>query len=955
MDEKEYDASYIRIQSEACIIEEPGPIHNSYFLDQYQLVFKNIDRIIQESMELQKKRQKPYNCYSDVRIHNIISFIGERGSGKTSIMLTVNNWMRRFHFLKKEQKIKDIPFFSEENPKNLRFHCLDYIDGSLLEEGEDILQLVLAQMYVEFQKQSQYGFQEQPEYDQQKFAEDIPYRSRNDEYQRRELQNQFEQMSQTSAVFGHGKIQQEWMIHSSSLSSLRQMNDSLTLKKEFEKLVEKYLNVLYSESYSNHNNGNNFLVITIDDLDLNISHGFEMLENIHRYLMVPNVIILVSYDIDQLKRLCIRHFYQVTPHPTRDTVTNDYYLETERLAQDYLDKVMPLCNRIYIQSLIRRADVQVEMDLSGVKKAVNQKYALFFEYYRSLGVRMDTQGKKRHFLEQKSIRLFVSFILMLQRMEACSELFQDASFYPIVQNNFNIIIENLICRTADERLLSNQKTDFNIITKTQPVLPRAFRFFSSYIITERLTPGQQDDPQIQRNLAAMDYYGNSYGELLRNIYRLGRINSEYKELIRCLLEFYSLTMSQSYYAYRCYREKRKKLTWEMIHQEADQQEKTKKEIQKANQKEQRFKMELIETINGSFTGSWANRMVPMIEIKVPISEINQNNIPLFEIDHDSPNIRVMFGIRKNVNMYRVFRFTLEPDSKKITNGYLNADNLSGKEVLKYCYSFLVLGMFFDQPIYKHEKTLLWKILRLERSEKIADPKDPFKNKSDNIEIACAPDQTAVFNFMGFVSNAFVYTDNVEALLRSICQALFKDITKDHIQDAINKITKEFKDWKNYSGGFAIPLYHVDISYNIAKRLRQRRYGERIEYLRIENVLDYIKDTYRFVWKELAKNDTVYHQYIHLHPYNPKEPNYSGIHIRFADAFIHCPYIQWLFGTEGLKQLEREQDEPQEYQKSEYLLDDFPDMFQKMLHQLGYNSDAKEDDLNRSIITEGRDD
>lgn len=71
----------------------------------------------------------------------------------------------------------------------------------------------------------------------------------------------------------------------------------------------------------------------------------------------------------------------------------------------------------------------------------------------------------------------------------------------------------------------------------------------------------------------------SYGELLRIIYCWGRIDNESKEMIRCLLTYYSLEFFKEYNQFK----------W-------DENDKERKKC--------------IDIINGSVVGSWANKIVP---------------------------------------------------------------------------------------------------------------------------------------------------------------------------------------------------------------------------------------------------------------------------------------------------------------------------------------------------------
>ena len=98
-------------------------------------------------------------------IENIISFQGRRGTGKTSAMLSVreamkqrdvrSRWWRALEYIgseKREEKHEydeeyeceyEDRYVKEDDPK-CSFVVIDYIDASMLERGEDILELILA-------------------------------------------------------------------------------------------------------------------------------------------------------------------------------------------------------------------------------------------------------------------------------------------------------------------------------------------------------------------------------------------------------------------------------------------------------------------------------------------------------------------------------------------------------------------------------------------------------------------------------------------------------------------------------------------------------------------------------------------------------------------------------------------------------------------------------------------
>lgn len=92
------------------------------------------------------------------------------------------------------------------------------------------------------------------------------------------------------------------------LETLEKLSLSWNLKESFQELVQKYLEIMKYPNTDDLKIENHFLVISIDEADMNIEHGFEIIEQIRQYLMGPNIIVLLSADYNQLEKICDNHF-----------------------------------------------------------------------------------------------------------------------------------------------------------------------------------------------------------------------------------------------------------------------------------------------------------------------------------------------------------------------------------------------------------------------------------------------------------------------------------------------------------------------------------------------------------------------------------------------------------------------------------------------------------------------
>lgn len=828
-------------------IEKFDEFKSSYFKDQYQQAFQVVQDIIdQNTIGL---REKSY-----AKKQNIIPFIGKRGSGKTSAMMSFTGYLNEYTEIKR----KPYEFQKNGEKANVEFLCLESIDGSLLEEGEDIFKLILAQMYGEFFKND-------------KLRQRSSSWEKSYDYEKSELQQAFDRVYRSACELEkNGKENDD--IGESSILNLKNLANSLQLAHDFEKLVERYLVFLNYTKNENtysvkfHEQNQSFLVITVDDLDLNLDQGYEMLEKLHRYTMVSNVIVMLSVDYSQIEILCEKQFYGMIPKFDSELQRRRNYVR--KLSKDFLDKVFPGNYRIYMPMFHNTKDIQV-IDSNG--NAENPKTFLFKRLYQKLGLRLDIEGTKKHFYEQESLRTFVGFYLMLESMEDITEKDETKQVF---HHNYKVLMADTLNRMADERLDSDYMQLFAKLTENDFIHAARNLFTEIVRIAQGNTAqngrnGADFQSQEQRMITSLGKgiaeVGYSYGEILRIIYCWGRINNESKAFVRCFLAYATLELTKEFY-----------------------------EFDINNAKKRQY---FADIMNGAVVGSWADKIMPKTFISSTTYSI---------------------GMLQNVDMELVFQFDLPAEAKvDCTKGYLIIENKSDpmyKKIRAYVKTMIVFSMFFEQPSYKAKESERWKFVRASKSEN-KEKIDNLEEKTENINIISAKGY-ANFNIFSFVSNAFLYEENVKPMVKSICDILFgEDETNNETKNSIiQEIDKEFNDWITLSKGFAIPIYDMDVTYNIVKRLRQR---DRVKQsVNINDIWNEIVDIYQFIYNKLEKNDQEY-------------ANYSSYaeRMEYVKIFIECPYIKWILSD--AKQNGEE--------KTRNLVPDINEMFKKTVVNLVHNS------------------
>lgn len=265
-------------------------------------------KLEEEQTRLQPEKKELH--FNDVYDNNIISFVGERGSGKSSCMYSVLNVLM------------------EEDRDDNKYCFLGAIDPSFFDANHNILQLIIGKMYASFCRETKKRRYMQDE------DENIGYGDvRNSGVH--SLKTAF-QLTKRHLKYLDAKPQYEY---DDELEELNQLSAGIDLRDSLLELVTEYLKFIDRK----------MLVITIDDIDLNTEQAYEMAEQIRRFLILPNVIILMAVKLDQLLeviRLKLTEQYK--------TLLSDNRMGSERItemATRYITKFMPLESRIYMPDL----------------------------------------------------------------------------------------------------------------------------------------------------------------------------------------------------------------------------------------------------------------------------------------------------------------------------------------------------------------------------------------------------------------------------------------------------------------------------------------------------------------------------------------------------------------------------------------------------------------------------
>ena len=282
-------------------LENENEFDTSIFRDVYRNAAKNVAEIIKQSSSEFKYE---YN--------NIIAFTGERGKGKSSSMISFLNSL-----IEIDNKIQiNDSFYANDNfniIKKKSFGTIDIIDPSLFRGKESLFEIIIAKMFSRFEQ-----------------AINEPSCKLSDDNRRNILSNFQNVFENLKIIKGdRGKLFEQ-----ETIEALSNLATSSNLKRGFHDLVEAYLDNFIHKDY---------LVIAIDDFDLNISGVYDMLEDIRQFLIQRKIILLISCKLEQLKDALVNHY---------DINFKNIASNNSDKANRYLDKLIPFSKRCDLPELI---------------------------------------------------------------------------------------------------------------------------------------------------------------------------------------------------------------------------------------------------------------------------------------------------------------------------------------------------------------------------------------------------------------------------------------------------------------------------------------------------------------------------------------------------------------------------------------------------------------------------
>jgi hypothetical protein len=854
-------------------IEQVSDFNNSIFGRVYEGARQSVQRIVWDNRSRQDYIQKRTR-QSEIGVSNVISFIGRRGTGKSSAMLSFSAALNIYKKKNMYLHYDNIEFNKESEMEDVRFFSLDYIDASILEESEDIFILVLANMlnYLESLNKSD-------------------RHEANNGY--RDLLHKFEKVYEDFlTVKGSTKSVNEVY---SSFEQLKNVAGSQRIRVQFYKLVEEFLDYVRRTTQSEAKEC--YLVISIDDLDMAYyntqnkikadgnNKSYEIVNNINKYLSIPGVIVLTAYNHVNLMSQSENFF--INCHKT------NYFTEENRISQikvssklanQFIDKVFAPAYRIYLpswkkrdyQSTSFRIDVDTGIDAeknlfetycTNNRRFLTIKEFMLILYGEKVGVYYDCEGTKVHFLEPDSLRTLSDTIELFEdeKLHLTEKIDSSADNIEYRKKVFKRIKDDIYFRFIQEKLcLPNERELFNqlmelridrrsqtlvsIISKKTKPLGKSFRKF------ERDLRLQLENANYQSKIAIDQFYKEDYivnkmnsnveysfAELVHSIYHMTRGESGFsKELVACILHSYSIYLSELYDEYRMLKAEISNDEWIQEYRYNGQNSNNSRKFKKIEEIHEIFK----GVIGKSICGRWCEYFFPGVSASMPgLSE--------------TLNV-LIFGYTR-INSAEEYKFMTKNEPTDL------------EETVKSIILFSIL--FVD--------VLNWECLPLS-----------FVPKKDEVEVHIKTKAPQDIEMTAFMKYAFMYPEFLNHMEKLLTEAVslqeqenkligkdFFDQFKIAVANVFEAYWKEFVNWDKKYGNMVVPIHNFDCTYNLIKHIFLETY-KNDDVVEIKNGQDFYKEVSkmnsRFL-NHLKEIDTFYGK--------------TQVDKRLETVFSECPFVK----------------------------------------------------------------
>ncbi len=294
-------------ETDVVIARTKEQMEKSLLNEQYKQALSVLNEIIQGASHEAEK---------GTPVSNVVAFCGDRGEGKTSALMTIHNILQDSIAF---ENAVDAKLFPESNNKITKdtFKVLKLVEPAFFDEQHNLLELLIGQMYADVLR-----------FDQEK-GHDIDncnFEFREDIAKRNHLMQHFQDVRSSLRIINQPSNKSAY----DNLEEIDQLAAGIELKDKLNELLRCYAKYFHKDR----------VLISIDDLDLNVSEGYRMAEEVRKYLSSPQVcVIMIAIKIDQLVEVVQSYLRK-----QMDDIVSD--ITITEMALRYVTKLLPLSHRV---------------------------------------------------------------------------------------------------------------------------------------------------------------------------------------------------------------------------------------------------------------------------------------------------------------------------------------------------------------------------------------------------------------------------------------------------------------------------------------------------------------------------------------------------------------------------------------------------------------------------------
>lgn len=480
---------------------------DSYFAEVYDQASQIVKEIIDSGRN--DFDAKDGNEYTEP-ISNLIAFSGKRGSGKTSAMLSFCDFLTNYQKYRNDGRTQTCGELLQMQDK-VSFTVLESIDATLVSKPRELIGAILGKMLVAIKEKERIDL----EIGNPKDIEIRKLKSR--------LGDIYSSMRPSDTIkndVAPGEV-------------LEQLSRSWNQQEAFRRAVDRFNK--YMVEYKNENK-QNYLVVPIDDVDMNLKNGYKLLEAIRKYLMAPNVIVLLAADYHQLGKLCVKTYKKLFNGENKDKSSERVMDgQSEELALEYLEKLIPTGRRIYMPELYQEEMLYGRKILIENEKGerLSIKRMILWQVWEHVGILLNMNAEVKHWLLPHSLRKLSNYINSMHSLLDYTDADKDVVF----KTNISWFYDDLTSRYLNEKDIENNdyKAIISIIDKFNNMIP------------ERKIPELIIALEEEKYKVTQSDIKSSYGFLLEQLYKL-RGNSAKQTLVQAASFAVSLYLRTYIYA-----------------------------------------------------------------------------------------------------------------------------------------------------------------------------------------------------------------------------------------------------------------------------------------------------------------------------------------------------------------------------------------------------------------------